>query len=66
MQTKFETGDLIRYYNQPLPIGVVTKVWTAVKVTYNITWIVQGKHVKISDTCEEAYCLQKVTHVSAS
>jgi hypothetical protein len=58
----FELGDLVRYRNQPLPIGVVTKVWTAVKVTYNITWIVQGKHVKISDTCEEAYCLDKVTY----
>jgi hypothetical protein len=59
---KFEIGDLVRYSNQPLPIGVITKVWTGVKLTYNVTWIVQGKHVKISDTCEEAYYLQKVTH----
>lgn len=58
----FELGDLVRYRKQPLPIGVITKVWTAVKVTYNVTWIVQGKHVKISDTCEETYYLEKVTH----
>lgn len=58
----FELGDLVRYRNLPLPIGVITKVWKVVKVTYNVTWIVQGKHVKISDTCEEAYYLEKVTH----
>ena len=58
----FELGDLVRYRNQPLPIGVITMGWKAVKVTYNVTWIVQGKHVKISDTCEETYYLEKVMH----
>lgn len=58
----FELGDLVRYRKQPLPIGVITKVWTAVKVTYNVTWLAQGKYVKITDTCEEAYYLEKVTH----
>jgi hypothetical protein len=62
VQTEFEVGDLVRYRNQLFPIGVITRVWTAVKVTYNVTWIVQGKHVKISDTCEETYYLEKVTH----
>ena len=64
MQTEFEVGDLVQYKQQGLPIGIVVKVYRGVKTTYDVTWIVQGKRVKISDTCEEAYYMQKVTHAS--
>lgn len=59
---KFEVGDLVRYKDIPLPVGLVTKVYDSkVKTTYNVTWIAQGKYPKIMDTCEEDYCMQKVT-----
>jgi hypothetical protein len=64
VQTEFEVGDLVQYKQQGLPIGIVVKVYRGVKTTYDVTWIVQGKRVKISDTCEEAYYMQKVTHAS--
>ena len=64
MQTEFEVGDLVQYKQQGLPIGIVVKIYRGVKTTYDVTWIVQGKRVKISDTCEEAYYMQKVTHAS--
>ncbi len=63
MQTEFEVGDLVQYKQQGLPIGIVVKVYRGVKTTYDVTWIVQGKRAKIGDTCEEAYYMQKVTHV---
>lgn len=64
MQTEFEVGDLVQYKQQGLPIGIVVKIYRGVKTTYDVTWIVQGKRAKISDTCEEAYYMQKVTHAS--
>ena len=63
MQTEFEVGDLVQYKNAGLPIGIVIKVYRGVKTTYDVTWIVQGQRAKISNTCEEAYYMQKVQHV---
>ena len=62
MSIEFEIGDLVQYKNAALPIGIIIKVYRGVKTTYDVTWIAQGKHVKIGNTCEETYYLQKVTH----
>lgn len=60
--SKFEVGDLVRYKGIPLPVGLVTIVYDSkVKTTYNVTWIMQGKYPKKYDTCEEDYCMEKVT-----
>jgi len=62
---ELQIGDLVRYRNQSLPIGVITKihtkVWPGLSVTCNVTWLASpGAYVW--DTCEESCYLKKVTH----